>query len=186
MRVALISLLVVAAAVLAGGASGTRTDPYRALLGGAYPDISLPVAYSSADLSSASLPAGARSHGATGAINFDLAGPDPTDGIVFVIFKTPAAAAGDLGAAVPAMQGLALHAAGKVAGVASSELFRGTYTSLDALNDPTTQGVTYAVAPQGDVLVGGFTFTASSAGGVGGASALLKSGRAHVHKLTGQ
>jgi hypothetical protein len=177
--------LVAVAAAFAAGASG-RLDPYKTLLGGAYPDIALPVAFSSANVTAASPSASARSHGATGAVEVDLVGPDPNDGILFVVFKSSTAAGADLGGAVPAMQGLSLHPAGKVAGIASSELFRGTYTSLDALNDETTQYVTYAVAPQGDVLVGGFTFTTKSAGSVGGATALLRSGRAHVHKLTGQ
>ena len=117
-------------------------------------------------------------------VNVD--GPDPKDGVLFVVFKTPAGAAAGLAAAVPTSPGLALKISGKVPGHPSSALYRGTATTTDALNNATTQGVTYAVVAEGNVLVAGFTYSIyAKSGNPGGAQKLANSGIAHLGKLSG-
>jgi hypothetical protein len=184
MRQAALALAALATAgllVAAAGATGARFDPYKSLLASAYPDTALPAAFSSAKVAAAAPP-----NGAVGAVEVNVDGPDPKDGVLFVVFKTPAGAAAGLAAAVPTSPGLALKISGKVPGHPSSALYRGTATTTDALNNATTEGVTYAVVADGNVLVAGFTYSIyAHSGNPGGARKLANSGIAHLGKLSG-
>ena len=89
MRQAALALAALATAgllVAVAGATGARFDPYKSLLASAYPDTALPAAFSSAKVAAAAPP-----NGAVGAVEVDVDGPDPKDGVLFVVFKTPAA-----------------------------------------------------------------------------------------------
>ena len=102
-------------------------------------------------------------------------GPDADAGVVFVVFTTPAAAAASPGSAVPAVPGLTVKPAGKVAGQPGSALYAGSFTQTDALGIETVEGVTYAVVPHGNVLVAGFTYSPTKTRNGSGAVALVRS-----------
>jgi hypothetical protein len=187
MRQAVLVVVVLGAvAALAGAAlsAATRFDPYKSLLASAYPDTALPAAFSSAKITAASPSSNARANGATGAVEVDVDGPDPRGGVLYIVFKTANGAAASMAAAVPPEPGLAVHAMGKVPGHSVSALYRGTATHTDALANTTSQGVTYAVIPDGNVLVAGFTYSVyAKSGDPGGARKLANSGLAHLTKL---
>jgi len=179
--VAALGVLAVAAAV----ANGTRESLYTSLRSSAYPDTALPAAYSSAKVSVAPLTSAARSSGAVGAVEVHVDGPDADAGIVFVVFRTSAGAAAAPAAAVPAVSGLTVKQAGKLSGQPGSAVFVGSFTQTDALGVANDEGVTYAVVPHGNVLVAGFTYSATKIRNGSGAVALARSGLAHLQSVSG-
>jgi hypothetical protein len=173
-----------ALAAAAAAADGAGQSLYTSLRSSAYPDTALPAAYSSAKVSAAALTPSARSNGAVGAVEVHVDGPDADAGIVFVVFKTPAGAAASPAAAVPVVSGLTVKQAGKLAGQATSAVFAGSFTQTDALGAENDEGVTYAVVPHGNVLVAGFTYSATKMRNGSGAVALVRSGLAHVQAVS--
>ncbi|HEY4347844.1 MAG TPA: hypothetical protein VGM80_09655 [Gaiellaceae bacterium] len=179
-----IALLVAGVLAGAGLAASTPSTLVSSLRSAAYPDISLPAAFSSARVAGAPPASHSRANGAVGEVDVDVDGPDPTAGIVFIVFRTAAGAQADLANAPVATAGLAIHAAGKVVGHSPSAMFTGSITQTDALNDAITHHVTVAAAVQGNVLVAGFTYAVSGAGNVHGALRLMTSGLNHLKKVS--
>jgi hypothetical protein len=176
-------VVLASAAVVAAASAG---DVSTALRTSAYPDTSLPAAFSSAKLVAKPVPAAARAHGAFAAVEADVNGPDPSDGVLFVVFKTPQGAAASVAAVLPSTPGLALKPAGTVPGLEPGAMYTGALTTTDAINQTTTRTVTYVVAQQGAVLVAGFTSTSyAHKGNAAGAAALTRSGLAHLKAVSG-
>jgi len=171
--------------VAVAAANGSGRSLYKSLRTTPYPDTALPAAYSSAKVSTAPLTSSSRSHGATGAVDVHVNGPDADAGVVFVVFETPAAAAASLVSAVPAVSGLSVERAGRVSGQAGSAVYAGSFTQTDALGVENVEGVTYAVVPHGNVLVAGFTYAPTKTRNGGGAVALVRSGLAHLQAVSG-
>src|SRR5262249_8900276 len=123
-----LGLVVLAALLAAVGAASTATDLYRALRTTAYPDTALPAALSSAKVVTKTPGSASRAHGAVGVVEVDTDGPDPLDGVVFVVYGSQGAPA--LGDALPT--DLELAPAGKVPGQAASGVYTGSVTTTDA------------------------------------------------------
>jgi hypothetical protein len=173
--------LVLVAAVLAGaGSASTATDLYKALRTAPYPDTALPAAFSSAKVLTKPPGSSARADGAVGVVEVDTNGPDPSDGVLFVVYASQGNAS--LADALP--PDLKLHPAGKVPGHASSGMFTGSFTTTDAISQTSSRTATYAVVQQGNVVVAGFTSTSyAHTGNAAGAVALARSGLAHLKAL---
>ena len=185
MRQALIGLAALLALFVVGSAAGGRLSLYKSLRTSGFPDTALPAAFSSAKVVAAPVSSAARANGATGAVEVNVNGPDANAGILFVVFKTPAGAAADMGAAVPPVSGLQVKSAGKVVGRSQSGVFAGLFTQTDALGATNAEGATYAVIQQGNVLVAGFTYAPTRVRDSGGAVALAKAGVAHLQAVAG-
>jgi hypothetical protein len=185
MRQALIGIAALLTLFAVGTAAGGRLSLYKSLRSSAFPDTALPAAFSSAKVVAAPLSSAARANGATGAVEVNVDGPDANAGILFVLFKTAAGAAADMGAAVPPVPGLQVKPAGKVGGRAQSGLFAGSFTQTDALGATNAEGATYAVIQQGNVLVAGFTYAPTRVRDGSGAVALAKAGLAHLQAVSG-
>jgi hypothetical protein len=180
--------LPVLVAILAAGSLATvaaGASLYSLLRTTTYPDISLPAPFSSARVVASSPTAQARSLGAVGQLEVQLVGPDPTDGILFTVFKSEAAARAGLASVLPTTPDLHLQAGAKVPGYTTSGSWAGWVPDVDAINQETRRTVIFAVVQEGSVVVSGFTYSVyANRGNRAGAFALAKSGAAHVRALT--
>ncbi len=181
---ALVTLLVGGALIAAASSAATPATLLASLRAAAYPDTALPADYSSAAPGSSAFLSDSRAHGALASVELDVDGPDQSAGIVFVVFKSAAGAHADLAVSALGGSGMTLAGAGKVAGVPSSAVFRGSLVQTDALNDATSDGVAVAEAAQGNVLVVGFTYSVLKIGNLHGALTLLRSGMSHLQKIS--
>jgi hypothetical protein len=181
-----LALAAQTASVLILGAPGATASPqalYIALVTTAYPDSQLPSGSSSAKVSVFTPSGRARKYHVVGDVYVTISGPDPDDGILYLVFANRANAARDFSGATPNGKG---HKVGKVPGYSiPSAWFTGSIPRKNAVGKSVTYGITAMTVQDGSVVVAATTDSSGSmeSGNVPAALALLKSALRHLHAV---
>jgi hypothetical protein len=183
--------LLPACAAIAASATAALSPPklYQALLTRPFPDSQLPSGFSSAKVGVQQPNKNGLRYHVVGEVAVSIDGPDPDDGIEFIVFPNHSDAVADLNHA--SFSGSAkLHIVpGGVPGYAKlpGHMWIGSITGKNALGKTITDGVTLVAIAKGNVIVDAYTDSADNtdSGSVPAALALLRAGLRHVKSAGG-
>jgi len=182
LAVALLSALVASSAIAA-----TPRTLYTALLTTAYPDSQLPSGFSSAKISLQTPGKNATHYHAVGEVAVEVLGPDPNDGIGYVVFANNADALGDLNHPTLSTSGAKIRIVpGGVPGLKlPGHMWTGALTGTNGLGKKITDGLTLVAVVDHGVLVDAYTDSASNteSGNIPAAIALLRSAIRHLNAV---
>lgn len=179
-----LGLAAVGASTFALGTASAAISPtklYAALLTKSYPDSQLPNGFLSAKVGISSPSKAAKKLHVVGEVEVDVDGPDPDDGLLYVIFPKVSEAKADL-ARKPTGGHMHLIPGGVPGIKLPSQLWAGSITGKNAFGKTVTDGATAVDVRKGNVVLGAITDSSDNknSGNIPGAIALVKSGLHHL------
>lgn len=182
-RTLIVAIVTFATLTITAAATGARSPHslYTKLLTTAYPDSQLPNGMFSAKVSLSQPSANGRRYHVVGEVQVAVDGPDPDDGITYMVFPNAADAHADF--THPSVTDAHERPVGNVPGYRiPSRWYVGSVTGKNAFGKTITNGITALFVQKGNVLVGAVTDSADNtdSGNTPAALQLLKSALKHL------